>query len=164
MKGQNVLFAGMGEIRTSRDHSAVLACLGLGSCVAVCAYDPTSRVGGIAHVVLPDSRGQGKNSPGKYADTAIPLLLNELAKLGGRRSRLVVKLAGGARLGLAPALDSVFTTGSDNVAALKAALTRERIPVSAMDVGGSIGRTVRIFLDTGSVTVKSIGHEARELL
>ena len=157
------IIAAMGEIQVSRDHSGVLACLGLGSCIGVCAYDPVSKVGGMAHVVLPNSGGKDTISPGKFADTAVPLLLQEMAKEGGARSRLVVKLVGGAQLALARGLESAFKTGERNLAEVKEALARENISVAATDTGGNVGRTVRLFLDTGKVIVKTAGGEGKEL-
>jgi len=158
-----VVVVGMGGIQVSRDHSGVLACLGLGSCIAVCAYDPLSKVGGMAHVVLPNSGGKDGIAPGKFADTAVPLLLQEMAKAGGARSRLIIKLVGGAQLALARGLESVFSTGERNLAEVKAALARERISVAATDTGGNMGRTVRMFVDTGKVIVKTAGGEGEEL-
>jgi chemotaxis protein CheD len=160
---EETIVVGMGEIQVSRNHSTVLACLGLGCCIAVCAYDPVSKVGGMAHIVLPYSDRETKDGSGKYANTAVPLLLQEMAKQGGARSRLIVKLVGGAQLPLTPGLDSAFKTGESNMAETEAALVREKIAIAAADTGGNKGRSVRMFLDTGKVIVKTKGGEGKEL-
>jgi chemotaxis protein CheD len=157
------IVVGMGEIAVSKQPSSVFACLGLGSCIAVCVFDPVSKVGGMVHVVLP-LRGQNDEStPAKYADSAIPLLLQEIIKLGAFRTRLMVKLAGGAQMSLAPGLDGAFKIGEKNAEQILAAFGKEKIPVSATDIGGNRGRTVRMFLDTGKVTVRCAGMELKEL-
>jgi len=164
VKNEDMIVIGMGEIAVKKQSMSVLSCLGLGSCIALCAYDPVSKVGGMVHIVLPQGGNkEGENCLAKYADTAVPLLLQEMAKNGGIRSRLVVKLVGGAQLSLALGLDGAFKTGERNTAMVIAALTKEGIPVAAMDVGGNRGRTVRMFLDTGKVTVRTAGNETKEL-
>ena len=164
MDDKTTIVVGLGELKVSRDPSVVLTCMGLGSSIAVCAYDRVSKVGGMAHVMLPSSGGKHGTGSAKFADIAIPLLLQEMAKQGGGRSRLIVKLVGGAQLSLAPGLINSFKTAERNVAEVEAALARERIPIAAADTGGNMGRTVRMSLDTGKVLVKSGGGEAKELL
>jgi len=129
---------GMGEIVVTASPDAVLSCIGLGSCVAVCAYDSMEKIGGMVHVVLPNHNGSPGANHAKFADTAVPLLINEMIKKGGVRRRMVVKIAGGARMSLAPWLRDTFT-------------------------GGTIGRTVKFYIDTGRVTVKTASGTAQEL-
>src|SRR5215475_3535471 len=71
----------------------------LGSCVGVVLHDRVSKLGGLAHIVLPFARG-AIDHPGKYADTAIPAMIAELDKrMGGKsRTRLAAKLIGGASM------------------------------------------------------------------
>jgi chemotaxis protein CheD len=157
------IVVGMAEMQVKRYPHAVLSCLGLGSCIALCIYDPVNKMGGIVHIVLPNSENKQDISPTKYADTAVPSLLNEMIKQGGARSRFIVKLVGGAQLSLTPGLDSVFKTGERNLKETEAALAKERIPVAATDVGGNKGRTIHFFLDTGKIIVKSAGSEIKEL-
>ena len=71
---------GLGEMKVTKDDSVVLTCLGLGSCVGMAAYDPVSKVAGMAHIVLPRSDGRS-GLPAKFADTAIPALVDEMCKL-----------------------------------------------------------------------------------
>lgn len=157
------IIVGMGELVVSNQPSTVLTCLGIGSCVAVCAFDPTSKVGGMAHVVLPHGENASATTPSKYANIAIPTLLGEITKLGGDKSRLVIKVVGGARISTAPGFDGTFKIGDKNVEGVLAALGREKLAPSVMDVGGEKGRTVRMYLDTGKVMVQSVGAKPKEL-
>lgn len=161
-KAESVV-VGMGEFIVSSSPEVILACIGLGSCIAVCVYDRIVKVGGMAHVVLPKCDGVSAINPGRYADTAVPHLLNEVVASGGTKSRLVVKIAGGAQMTQAPGLRDTFKTGERNLAEVSAALKRENISLAAADTGGNMGRTVKMYLDTGRVTAKTVGGIDREL-
>ena len=157
------MVAGLGEMKVSKDPTSILACLGLGSCVCVACYDPVSKVGGMAHVVLPDSDGRASSPSPKYADMAIPMLFEELQKNGALKTRTVIKLAGGAELSRAPGLDNAFKIGERNQEAVKLALSKEGVKVKAEELGGSKGRTVRMYVDTGRVVVTTAGTDSKEL-
>ena len=160
---QELFVVGMGEIVVTASPDAVLSCIGLGSCVAVCAYDRLVKVGGMAHVVLPQHNGLPGSNYAKYADTAVPLLLKEMNKKGGVKSRLIVKIAGGAQMTVAPGLRDTFKTGEKNLAQIMLVLQREKIALAVADTGGNLGRTVRLYVDTGKVTVKTANGIAQEL-
>lgn len=160
---QELFVVGMGEIVVTASPDAVLSCIGLGSCVAVCAYDRLVKVGGMAHVVLPQHNGLPGSNYAKYADTAVPLLLEEMNKKGGVKSRLIVKIAGGAQMTVAPGLRDTFKTGEKNLAQIMLVLQREKIALAVADTGGNLGRTVRLYVDTGKVTVKTANGIAQEL-
>ncbi len=154
---------GMGEIFITASPNAVLSCFGLGSCVAVCAYDNQEKFGGMAHIVLPQNNNLPGNNPAKFADTAVPLLLNEMIKRGSVKNRLIVKIAGGAQMTLAPGLRDTFKTGERNLAQILSVLQKENITLAAADTGGSIGRTVKLYIGTGRVTVKTAYSVVREI-
>jgi chemotaxis protein CheD len=150
----------MGEYAFSAGAEDVLVSLGLGSCVGVALIDRAAGVAGLAHVVLPAAEGR-EGAPGKFADTAVPALLDAVLELGARRARLDAVLVGGA---------SMFSfggagldIGQRNDAAVREELARLRIPVAAAQTGGSAGRTVRVAVDTGVVTSKAAGDAAVEL-
>jgi len=157
------IVVGLGEFKVTREPSVILICLGLGSCVSVCAYDPLVKLGGMAHIVLPSSNGRAEEASAKYADKGVPLLLEEMFKQGAMRSHLIIKLAGGAALSKAPGLESAFKIGERNLEMVQAVLAKERISTAAADVGGHMGRTVRMFLDSGKVVVTTAGSETRVL-
>lgn len=157
------IVVGLGEIKISRDAGVVLTCLGLGSCVGISAFDPVTRVAGMAHIVLPVSTGNGAGRAPKFADVAVPVLLEGLRKQGAVTSRLIVKIAGGAQMSRAPGLNDAFKIGEKNVQAVEGALERAGVPVAAADTGGNQGRTLRMYLDTGATVVSRAGKQTSEL-
>lgn len=149
-----------GERRIGRGKR-VLSVLGLGSCVVVILYDKTTRVGGLAHVLLPDpSAAQSRQQPWRFATTAIPALLAELEAAGADRRRITARLVGGARmLPEAMPADRIYI-GERNVDAARSVLARQGVEIIAEDVGGDSGRSLRFHLDDGRVRVtqQRTGH------
>ena len=93
-----VIKVGMADLKTCSGEDAVTT-LGLGSCVGIAIRDPATGIGGLAHIMLPDSTEIRNNSNRpKFADTGIEDLVSEIVKLGGNRSRLVAKIAGGVQM------------------------------------------------------------------
>ena len=133
----------------------VLVTYALGSCVGICLLDSIAGVGGMSHIMLPDSTQatNGSATPMRFADTAIPMLINEMAKLGASRSRLKAKIAGGAVM-FATTSDR-FNIGERNIAAVKSALRTEGIPIIAEDTGLNYGRTVFFYPETGIMEVRA---------
>ncbi|NLJ85127.1 MAG: chemotaxis protein CheD [Firmicutes bacterium] len=156
------IFVNMGEIEVVRGEG-VLITVGLGSCVGVAIFDQERSVGGLAHVFLAASRnGLGATQPGKFADTAIPALVDALIRVGARRSALEAKIAGGANL--FPRLgESTLNVGKQNVAAVREHLQLNAIPLRAEDVEGNKGRKMTLYTKTGIVVVQSIGEAPREI-
>lgn len=151
---------GLGELQVSSDSGAVLSCLGLGSCVAFSLYDPVTKAGGMAHMVLPSS-AEGRATGPKFVDVAVPMLLVEMEKLGSPRGRLVAKLVGGAQM-MTNITDSL-NIGQRNADAARDALESRGIKLAAEDLGGHQGRTVRLCLDSGELTVATVGGSAYAL-
>ena len=141
---------------------SVLVTLGLGSCVALALHDPTTGIAGLAHILLP-TVGTGPPSvrAAKYADTAVPMLVEEMRRHGAR-GKLVAKMAGGARM-FAALLSSGINMGERNIEATRAALAKLGIPTIAEDVGGEYGRSVKLFASTGAMTVRSLVGGNRDL-
>lgn len=159
----NYITVGMGEIKISNNTDDVLSCLGIGSCIAVCAFDPISKVAGMAHVVLPSSNGRKIDNPGHYADIAIPLLVERLIKAGALKYSTIYKLIGGAQMSTAPGHEDTFKTGEKNALAVKIALQEARMLVAATDLGGNKGRSVRLYVSNGKVVVRTAGLTTAEL-
>lgn len=158
---------GMAEIRVASADARstagsngirVLTALGLGSCIGICAYDRVARVAGLAHVVLPESPGSGTETPGKYADTAVPALVDEMMRAGALPQRVAIALVGGAQLFSFGGGASRLEIGARNASGVAEALARHRFQVAARDVGGSSGRTVQLFIHDGLVRVRTIGR------
>jgi chemotaxis protein CheD len=131
----------------------------LGSCVAVALYDRVARAGAVAHIVLPDSRGDTAY-PGKYADTAIPAMVAEMERVLQVRSpgRLVAKVVGGARMFLVNAsTNSALNIGEQNGSAAERILKELRIPIVARDLGGGSGRHLTLDTSSGIVAIRIPG-------
>lgn len=164
MLTERIIMVGLGEICVTNDRSSVLACLGLGSCIGLCAYDSRARVAGMAHIVLPESnRGSLGEMSTKYADIAIPRLLEEMGECGAVKPHISVKLVGGAQMIQNVALESVLQVGKRNLEMTINILAREGIRLLATDTGGNFGRSVQLSVDSGKVMVRVAGGEYREL-
>lgn len=165
-----IINVGMGEIQVSKASGTVLAAPGLGSCIGVTMYDPKYKIAGMVHVVLPESANCTKSSAakdtyslGKYADTAIPELLNQIFKLGAVKSNIIVKISGGAQMFNIEKGGNILNIGMRNNIAVKAALNKEGLLIKAADTGGNKGRTVKMDVSTGIVSVRIIGENEIEL-
>lgn len=153
--------AGLREITVNVADYAVarepgtIATAGLGSCVAIVLHDADHQVTGLAHVLLPDAGlARGPSAAAKCPETAVPLLLDDMAALGAH-GRLVAKIIGGARM-FGTLLSSGVNMGERNVLATREALARNGIPIVAEDVGGEHGRSVQVDVATGAVHVRSL--------
>ena len=140
-----VIKVGMADLKTCRGDDGVTT-LGLGSCVGIAIRDPATGIGGLAHIMLPDSTEikNNTNRP-KFADTGIEDLVKEIVRMGGNRSRLVAKIA------------DMIRVGDRNVMASKKKLAELRIPILAEDTGKSYGRTVIFYPKTGDFYIRSVG-------
>jgi len=147
----------MGQMAVSRNPGDVLTALGLGSCIAVCAYDPVVRAGGMIHVVLPDSAiGRPDDGPAKFADRGVPRLIGEMEREGSLRTRLKIAILGGANVLISANHSGALDVGHRNIDAVRAALQKHGFSAVADDVGGKVSRTVRLSVASGEVTVKTI--------
>ena len=150
----------MGEMVVSSDSNEELVALGLGSCIGLAIVDRTAGVAGLAHIVLPESNDR-VNPVGKFADTAVPELIARMRNLGAAECRFETAIAGGACMfEVSGGLD----IGARNEAAVRAALTKSRVPVTAAETGGSAGRTLKIDVGEMLVTVRVAGQPAETLL
>ena len=131
----------------------------LGSCIGVALYDHRYKVAGLAHIVLPDSRGT-IDTPGKYADTAIPLLIQQLEALVEKKLRLSAKIAGGSNMFATSATKSV---GEQNITAIERLLDQRKIPIVARHLGGTQGRRMTIEVATGQVSIEVVGATSTEI-
>ena len=132
--------------------------IGLGSCVGIAIRDKTSKIGGLVHIMLPSSLEVKSNANiAKFADTGIPELVKRLEAKGAMRSRMVAKIAGGARMFAFQSKSELSAVGERNVEATKKVLAELRIPIIAEDTGENYGRTVTFFPETGDYEIKAVG-------
>jgi chemotaxis protein CheD len=153
----------MGEAAASYNPGDVLACIGLGSCIGLTLVDRSKGVAALAHVMLPESTQPDPPQPHKFADLAVPALIELALANGASRSRLEACLVGGA------AMFSFGGSGQDigqrNAQAVTRLLEKERIPVRASETGGSKGRTVKVAVGADiTITVREAGGTETQLL
>jgi len=134
----------------------------LGSCVGICLYDRENKIGGLAHIMLPENNDKSSN-PKKYADSAIALMIDELLKKGANSEHLVAKIAGGASMFKMPENSFIGSIGINNVQKVREILNQYHISIISEDVFGDYGRTVDFFLETGKLKIKSLGREDKEI-
>jgi len=164
MTTENVRAVHIGEIVVSDAPDDTLVAYGLGSCVAICLYDPVARIGGMLHALLPTALGKDGGAPAKFVDRGTSLLIESLLRLGAGRNRLVAQLCGGARTWSAPGFESDWLNiGERNVQAAQDALQAAGLRIHAQATGGRTGRTVRFSIANGQVTVKSLGQGVQAL-
>ncbi len=158
-----VIKVGMADLKTGKDPD-VLTTLGLGSCIGIALWDPTSKIGGLAHVMLPDSTKIRNNSNiAKFADTGITELVRQMEAMGVPRKRLVAKIAGGARMFEVSGSTSVGNIGEKNAIASKQKLKELGIPILAEDTGLNYGRTVELNCANGDYVIKAVGKPVKTI-
>ncbi len=153
-----IIKVGMADLKVCSSPDGVTT-LGLGSCVGIAIRDPITKVGGLAHIMLPDSkaiRGSENNIP-KFADTGIEELVKQLEAMGAKRNRMEAKLAGGAMMFAFQNKSDLVRVGDRNVEASKAKLAEMKIPVLAEDTGETFGRTVIFYPETGDYVIRAVG-------
>ena len=151
-----IIKVGMADLKTCLPPNGITT-LGLGSCVGIALRDKNNKVGGLAHIMLPDSTViANQTNVAKFADTGIVELLKQMEKLGAVRRNIVAKIAGGATM-FALSSRTNLNVGERNVEAVKAKLKELGIPILAEDTGLNFGRTVIFYPETGDYVIKAVG-------
>ena len=148
-----VLTVGIADMKVSNDPDSTLVTYSLGSCLGILVYDPSVRVGGLLHIMLPsanDDREKKDFNPYKFVDTGVPLLFKETYKYNAKKNRMRVAVTGGAQI-----LDEsgYFNIGKRNLAELRKLFWKNGVLIDKEHVGGSVSRTVRLNIFDGSITV-----------
>jgi chemotaxis protein CheD len=149
------LTVGIGEWKISDNPDDHIKTYALGSCVAVVILDVKQKIASMIHIALPDSTiddEKAKRLPGYFADTGLPLMIEELKKMGSVRANIRVKIIGGAAV-----MDDngFFDIGKRNILAVKKILWKSSLGAVAEDTGGKISRTVTVAVVDGQTTVTS---------
>ena len=146
---------GISELNVTTSPN-VLVTYALGSCVGICLYDPVTKIGGLAHIMLPSSQNStAQNNPYKFADTATVELVKRMEQNGASRARIKAKIAGGAQMFAAISNSSIANIGARNTAAVKEILAKLAIPILAEDTGKNYGRTLYFNTQDGTMRIKS---------
>ncbi|MDR1029127.1 MAG: chemotaxis protein CheD [Clostridiales Family XIII bacterium] len=162
---KETIVIGISDQRTSRSPNTLVT-YALGSCVGVSLYDADTNIGGMAHIMLPQSvpgRDALEIDRKKFADTAIIDLLGRMVRQGANRGRIVAKIAGGANMFGIVDGNGFGDIGRRNVISVKDILSGLDIPIVAEDTGENFGRTIFFELDTGKVKVRSLGKNMKEM-
>ena len=148
------LVVGIADMCVSKDPSAVLVTYSLGSCIGVSIYDPVVKVGGLLHLMLPESKiapDKAEKNPCMFADTGVPLLFKEAYKYGADKKRMIIKIAGGSQVMDA---SGFFNIGKRNYMALRKIFWENDVLINKEDIGGNVNRTMRLEIGTGRVYLK----------
>lgn len=158
-----IIKVGMADLKTCKSPDGVTT-LGLGSCVGIAIRDPVTKIGGLAHIMLPDSTAirNSQLNIAKFADTGIVELVRQMELLGAKRARMVAKIAGGATMFQVQGRpNATMQVGDRNVEASIRMLAELRIPLLAQDTGANYGRTVIFYPETGDYLIKAVGRTER---
>ncbi len=152
-----IIKVGMADLKICKSPDGITT-LGLGSCVGIAIRDPLTKVGGLAHIMLPDSTAirDHSNIP-KFADTGIDELVKQVVAAGAMRARLEAKIAGGAQMFGFQSGAAAVRVGERNVEAVRTKLFQLRIPILASDTGLNYGRTVIYYPETGDFVIRAVG-------
>ncbi|MBU3142361.1 chemotaxis protein CheD [Clostridium sp. CF012] len=141
-----------------------LITVGLGSCVGIAIYDKVVGLGGLAHIMLPDSSQFNKiTNEIKFADLAIPILVTNMIKKGATLKNMRAKIAGGASMFNFPDKSIVMDIGNRNGIAVKSALKSLCIPILSEDIGGNKGRTLIFDTTSGVLSIRTVGMGTTEI-
>ncbi len=161
--GNNEVKVGIADLNLVLDPGTIMT-IGLGSCIGIALYDRNKKVAGLSHIMLPDStQFKSANNPMKFADSAIPILVDKMKDQGCRKQNIVAKIAGGASMFNFSDKSIISDIGKRNSEAVKKTLKEIGIPIIAEDTGGDKGRTMILEASTGKVTLKIVGKGIVEL-
>lgn len=159
----DVIKVGMADLKVCKSPDSITT-LGLGSCVGIALRDPDSKIGGLAHVMLPDSTAIRNNSNiPKFADTGIEELVRQIVAAGANRRKLVAKIAGGAQMFAFQNKNEMVRVGDRNVESTIKKLKELNIPILAQDTGDNYGRTVIFYPETGDYVIKAVGKSEKTI-
>jgi len=152
------IVVGIADMATSNNRDAILTTYSLGSCLGISVYDPVVKVGGLLHIMLPDSTidsEKARNKPAMFADTGVPMLFRETYQFHAQKNRMIICVAGGAQV-----MDTTgfFNIGKRNYEAIKQIFDRNGLKIHAEQVGGLVSRSMYLHLETGEVRLKISGQ------
>lgn len=150
------LVVGIADMKMVRQNG-MLVTYALGSCIGICLYDPLIQLAALVHIMLPLNMETGRKSPLKYADSGIRETLRQMEGKGAARSRIVAKIAGGARMFEVAGGGNLGNIGQRNIESTHMVLRREGIRLLREDVGGTVARTLLFDAASGQACVRSYG-------
>lgn len=161
--GINEIKVGIADLNLVLDPGTIMT-IGLGSCIGIALYDRRLKVAGLSHIMLPDStQFRNVSNPMKFADSAIPILIEKMEKQGCQKKDIVAKIAGGAAMFKFSDKSIISDIGRRNTEAVRNVLKKLGIPIIAEDTGGNKGRTMIVETSDGKVTLKIVGKNIIEI-
>ncbi|MGL4368521.1 MAG: chemotaxis protein CheD [Spirochaetota bacterium] len=151
---------GIADLRVAKSPDVLRTILG--SCVGICLYDPEIKTIGLSHIMLADQTTI-EGAPGKYAGTAIPILIEQMVAAGADEKRIIAKIVGGAMMFKMADNSLMGEIGRKNVKRVKEVLSEYSISIVAEETGGDFGRTIDFFSEDGTVRVKSLGRPEKTI-
>jgi chemotaxis protein CheD len=159
----NEIKVGIADLNVAYSPDKLIT-VGLGSCVGIAIYDKAAGLGGLAHIMLPDSSQFNKiTNEIKFADLAIPILVDNMIKKGAKLKNMRAKIAGGASMFNFSDKSIVMDIGNRNGIAVKDALRILSIPIVAEDIGGNKGRTLIFDTVSGVLSIRTVGMGTTEI-
>ncbi|MBN1782470.1 chemotaxis protein CheD [bacterium] len=149
-------FLKMSEIHVARAPDIIKTVVG--SCIALCIWDQETKIGGMAHIMLPERNGDIGAPPGKYADIAVQALIDQMKGKGAAEKHMIATCIGGAAM-FATLTGQKMTIGDRNADIVKQYLEKYRIPIMIESVGGFAGRKVSLNCSDGAVTVTMLNKK-----
>lgn len=153
---KNRVTVGISDMKLSSDPGDMLITHSLGSCLGLTAWDPKAGVGALIHCLLPKASRPDVGNPFMYVNVGVPLMIRQMVAMGCTKSSLVFRAAGCGRM---MHILNQYDTGAQNLAMLEALFAKNCVTLAAVDVGGSIPRTMALHMDSGTVTISSQGKE-----
>ena len=151
------LTVGIADMKIGKGND-LLVTYALGSCIGLCFYDPKLKLGALLHVMLPLNMEAGRKNPLKYADTGIRETVRQMEAKGASRSRITVKIAGGAKMFEVNG-GNLGNIGQRNIESVHTILRMEGIRLLGEHVGGNVARTLLFDLDSGQSCIRSYGRQ-----
>lgn len=157
------LIVGIGEYKTARPPYRIMT-IGLGSCVGIVLYDRINRIGGLAHIMLPSIASfANAGNTGRFADVAVPLLIERMESLGSSRRLMIAKIAGGANMFSFSQSSLSMDIGGRNVNMVRQLLSKFSIRIMGEDVGGNVGRTMIFETESGKTYIRTVDRVIKEI-
>ena len=157
------IVVGVSDMSVSDDPESSIITYSLGSCIGVAVHDPVAKVGGVLHFMLPESEldsKKAKKNPFMFCDTGIPSLFKTAYKLGAKKQRMKVVIAGGAQV---LDQDGFFNIGKRNIIATKKMFWRNNVLIDHEETGGNCNRTIKLDINSGKMYLKTSGVGEREI-
>lgn len=159
----NEVKVGIADLNVVKEPDRIIT-IGLGSCIGIALFDGMNGIGGLAHIMLPDStQFNNITNPLKFADLAVPILIDKMEAIGAAKRNLKAKIAGGASMFNFTDKSMIMDIGNRNSIAVKNMLRKLAIPLVSEEIGGNKGRTMIFNTQGFNVQIKTVGLGIKEI-